>query len=798
MLSVVFILLASLVRANATDRNAASASIADINSAMALCAPGDRVIVPPTPPGGLSWTSALVISKAITVAGATTVDPVAGTANDLTLITDNVAYGGVNGNNATIVSLAVTGARLTGFTFQAGSRGKAEDGAIAVGAQTTFMRDVRIDNCHIKPLWQVQYLLVGGWVYGLMDHCLIEFGLPTDKGELAVYNGKTWPAPGSSGQDNGDGSFADISSLGSERAWFFEDCYIINHGRYQTIGGTDSQFGGRYVFRYNHCFNMTPNTHGTEGRYRGSRTIEVYNNDFHNSHIYNTEDGGAVIFNMGQLRGGTGVWHDNSFFGDLVGGMELIAYRTRQPQVQSFGSADGGNPNDLNDTEGNGTNVPGHSPFLYESGTHNGAIGLSILSDSEKNWTPNNKWAGYEIKNVTTGYMGLIRSSTATTITYDLYASGQTGLTMTFSPGDVYQIRRVLVPADGPGRGKGDLIHRDGNGDPDSGWAHDAPEPAYSWNNKYNGTTDIDLVPHFNDGGVVTLLAGRDFINRTPMPGYTPYTYPHPLTGAAPTPTPSPTATPAPTPTPTPTPTPVPTPTPGPGNVALAFNGAVASASSMYSAGESESGVNNGDRLGLNWGAGGGWNSSTAHAFPEWVQIDFSGPKTIGEIDVFTVQDAYATPQTPTLSTTFTLYGLTDFEVQYWTGAAWADVLGGNVTGNNKVWRQFIFSGVTTTKIRVLTHASPDGYSRLTEVEAWLGTLPTPTPTPAPTPTPTPTPIPTPTPTPTATATATPTASPTATPTASPHIGGGGDGGGSGGNGKQKRRARGIIIRKRP
>jgi RHS repeat-associated protein len=46
-------------------------------------------------------------------------------------------------------------------------------------------------------------------------------------------------------------------------------------------------------------------------------------------------------------------------------------------------------------------------------------------------------------------------------------------------------------------------------------------------------------------------------------------------------------------------------------------------------------------------------------------------------------------------------------------------VSGGSVTGNNKVWRQLTFTPVTTAKIRVLTNASPDGYSRLTEVEAW-------------------------------------------------------------------------------
>jgi hypothetical protein len=68
---------------------------------------------------------------------------------------------------------------------------------------------------------------------------------------------------------------------------------------------------------------------------------------------------------------------------------------------------------------------------------------------------------------------------------------------------------------------------------------------------------------------------------------------------------------------------------------------------------------------------------------------------------------------------TNSLYTLNGFDVQYWNGANWVTVPGGSVTGNNKVWRQFQFAAISTTKIRVLTNASPDNYSRLTEVEAW-------------------------------------------------------------------------------
>jgi hypothetical protein len=154
-------------------------------------------------------------------------------------------------------------------------------------------------------------------------------------------------------------------------------------------------------------------------------------------------------------------------------------------------------------------------------------------------------------------------------------------------------------------------------------------------------------------------------------------------------------------------------------NVAASAAGATATGSSTYSADFAPSGANNGDRAGTNWGAGGGWNDATAGAYPDSLQIDFSGSKTISEIDVFTVQDNYFSPSAPTPGMTFTLYGLRDFEVQYWNGAAWQTVPGATVTGNNLVWRKFTFAPITTTRIRVLVTASLASYSRITEVEAW-------------------------------------------------------------------------------
>jgi len=154
-------------------------------------------------------------------------------------------------------------------------------------------------------------------------------------------------------------------------------------------------------------------------------------------------------------------------------------------------------------------------------------------------------------------------------------------------------------------------------------------------------------------------------------------------------------------------------------NVALAANGAVATASSAHTCcGFSTTGAINGNNRGP-WGNGEGWNDATPDSVPDWIQVDFAGSKTIDEISVFSLHDNYTQENTPTETQTFTLYGLLAFDVQYWNGSSWTMIPGGSVTGNNKVWRKFTFSPITTNKIRVWINQVPDSWSRVVEIQAF-------------------------------------------------------------------------------
>jgi hypothetical protein len=152
-------------------------------------------------------------------------------------------------------------------------------------------------------------------------------------------------------------------------------------------------------------------------------------------------------------------------------------------------------------------------------------------------------------------------------------------------------------------------------------------------------------------------------------------------------------------------------------NLALAGNGGVASASSTYSAAYPVAAINDGSRSGAGWGSGGGWNDATLGSFPDWVQINFSGHKTLDHVVVYTLQDNYASPVEPGDSMTFSLYGITAFQVQAFNGSAWVTI--GSVSGNSLVKRTVTFTPTLTDRIRINVTGALSGYSRITEVEAW-------------------------------------------------------------------------------
>jgi hypothetical protein len=474
---------------------AASVSLTDVTTAITLAADGDTVVVPA---GTATWSSTVLVTKGITIQGATTVDTSGtglGSVNDQTIIVD----GGSIGNIITGTFTPAQSFRLTGFTFRNGTGTTFHNIGIAV---TGTCPSVHIDHCHFDHLYRVDQFSVSGWIYGVIDHCRWD----SVNGAVNIHIAHdTW-----NNTKYGDGSWADLPYFGSEKFFFIED--NVMNTLAGVNGNVDCNQGGRYVERYNKLFNSCPATHGNDsgGRARSSRVLEFYNNTINYTFAWPGN----------QIRGGTAVVHHNTLTGSITGLFALKCYRTWLT-FSVFGGANGHNVFDSNDPHG-----------LYGSGTAASPTtsgGTGTITDVTKSWAIN-QWANYSLTNTSTGYASYIISNTANTITYDsLVTTG--GNALRFTAGQGYQIYKVLIPIDHPARGKGDLLSGSAPLNSTTGtaaWPHQVLEPVYSWNNTLNGS-NLPIT-----GGGPTLKEGRDFYNNTPMPGYTPYIYPHPLVSGVP------------------------------------------------------------------------------------------------------------------------------------------------------------------------------------------------------------------------------------------------------------------------
>jgi hypothetical protein len=460
---------------------------------------GDTITMPS---GTFSWTTGVVLSKSVTVSGNTTVNSVTGVCNDQTIIVDNLNRAASDpffdmGNASTTKVTRVTGITFTGA---GGLTANMDGGAIIIAGGGSLNR---IDHCHFTGhLHQTNLLIVYGSssspTYGVADHLVMDGFAGDQLGQNLAENGRS---------PYGDQAWTQSMGFGSGNFFFMEDCYLDNAAGTNTVpAGWDSATGGKYVIRYCRLFNIELLNHGTEssGRNRGGRGYELYNN------VYNWSYGTT----MDGIRSGTLIAHDNIFTGVKPNGWGFQTYRMFT-NFTPWGGATGDNPWDVND------------PVLYGSGTTTSGNTTS-LTDTSASWTTN-QWVGYVFKRISDGEVGTVLSNTATTATFATFGSPF----YSWAAGQAYQIHRVpSVVLDQPCRGRGDLITGDTPVNSTTGtpaWPNQDREPCYSWNNVYTpDSSTLNFVVQVNP----PLVEGVDYFSNTPMPGYTPYAYPHPLTVA--------------------------------------------------------------------------------------------------------------------------------------------------------------------------------------------------------------------------------------------------------------------------
>jgi hypothetical protein len=470
--------------------NANSASQSAVAAAIASAADGDILTIPS---GTATWTRTLVVRKAITLQGAGV---------GVTIIKD-----GVQSGQLIAWSLAAgLSSRLTGIEFQDGGRSvtaNAPGGILHVDGSNTDGSSFRWDHCKWNTLNGVP---VFDTVIGVVDHN--SFIVNGYKTAIYIY-GSHW-----NGHGYGDGSWAAPTEFGSSQFLFIEDNTFTD-----TVNAdfpvTDAHAGARFVVRHNSITNGFVANHGTEstGRVRGCRAMEVYNNTFSGTNL-NRFVGGS--------RSGGALYHHNNISGYWGAAVFTLQNFRHFMTFPPWAGADGVNVWDVNS-----------GPFFTGTATSNSSG--TTVTVSGANWTLN-QWFGHTIRrttnlgNVNTVTFGWILSNTANTITYTDNGGYPLPSSLTFAAGDSLEIRKVDHAIDQPGRAQGSLISGD-NPTPTLGWNNQVTEPCYSWNN-----VNTDNNTHSNFEAHTGVRANAHYFNDTPMPGYTPYVYPHPLTTGLPLP----------------------------------------------------------------------------------------------------------------------------------------------------------------------------------------------------------------------------------------------------------------------
>jgi hypothetical protein len=314
-------------------------------------------------------------------------------------------------------------------------------------------------------------------VRGVIDHNFFDF--TTEAGDpdgiiSNIYNFHlSWGDIG----DNGDNSWAQPDTVGTAEALFYENNVFYNAQTRMLSGGTFRQFytltteaanGARIVVRYNNFRSTVYTHHGTGSAIRSTRQFEVYENDFTGST--------GCVNNIDAT--GCGPWN-------LYGNTFL-------PVVGSRGGVGVVFNNRLTYTNGATTSWTLNVVDERTTGAPNSGNMFGACSGSNV-WDQNSTAMGRLcIDQPGAGYGDLVASTPTTP----------------GCPGGPWPINvtRGCIQA----------------------WPRQVAQPSYEWGNTNNGmlATACLVSPVL---GLTPIIPGIDCIHGQ-RPGYTPYTYPHPLT----------------------------------------------------------------------------------------------------------------------------------------------------------------------------------------------------------------------------------------------------------------------------
>ncbi len=470
--------------------NASAATIAipctftDIKTALLTAAEGDTIIVGP---GSCVWASQidLLSNKSFTFKGSGT--------NQTTLVSASLSY--CLGIDTTSTNL------FTVSDFNCVGHANNSGGFFATGNNPPAVPTKGPTHFYNLQMTNVLYRgLTVGYTdsFGLIDHCYFK-SMPGNP-QMISFGGNEY------------NSWSTPNPIGTTNACYVEDC-VFDNGSNAGNGFFDSYNGSQLVWRYNFCSGNAPSgVHGYDSQYTSARTWEIYNNVFTNI---------TPIVLAIELRGGTGVVFSNTVYG--ASGLCQLAY------YRSCMFAHEGTATELS--------IPGQGRTVHFQNNPSANDVVSLGFSNYKFVRRDPSLAGDVLRGKTT-------SISISNLMSAINLGPGGGITYALATQPSFSFRALDATAS-------DLIltnKLDGNTDQFGYPANQQPGvlgaykygvspqlllPCYSWGNICNGTNDgfslkddSDICNHY----VTNLVKlNRDYFNDSPMPGYTPLVYPHPL-----------------------------------------------------------------------------------------------------------------------------------------------------------------------------------------------------------------------------------------------------------------------------
>jgi hypothetical protein len=326
------LLLSALPQAEAQTINAASCNASDVQAAFNSVTSSTTTVNIPSCPNGVAWTTGVTLkvpsgNTNLTVIGAGSQSIVGG--NDQTVIIDNVSHTPTDNPTLTITTgISTAKFRLSGITIKSnGNSSTSFNGSIKFGGDSGL---VRVDHSHLAITVDGKQMSVQGCVYGVMDNSIVDL-TPASTNNAIFLN------QGSCGGDPlgvGNGQWNEATNPGTAQSFYFEN-NVFNGGTNSGGSGAtivpfadDCSGGGRFVFRFNTLNGVELQGHATGHSNnppdRSCRAYEIYQNTFGSSGTSATNPAEAVFFNTG----GTGMIWGNNITGSYKNLMEIDLDRT--------------------------------------------------------------------------------------------------------------------------------------------------------------------------------------------------------------------------------------------------------------------------------------------------------------------------------------------------------------------------------------------------------------------------------------------------------------------------------------